>query len=159
MLMLLQLFVFFIMLPFVVLMHLVPALFQVFVWLTRYGFELLVWLVRRPVAHGALVLISGLLWAGIALLLVPLLRWVVSVETAVWLSLAIGAIWGFCVGQQAALLWQVAQWRNPMHSPGRTFGLPDEFFEPEASNARPRSMEDLWRDGIILGQTSRKEEG
>jgi len=135
-----------------VLDHLIPALFQVFVWLTRLAFALVFRVTGQSIGLGGLVLLSGILYATAALALAPLAAVVMPALVALAVLGATGGVWGLCVGYQAGLLWQAEQLRRPDTDTQRLFGLPPSFFRSPSSPSRGRT-EDVFQDGIVLGQT------
>lgn len=145
-------------LPLLILRQLLPALFQVAILLTRTLFALLFSLTGYGLAHGALILLAGALWAGGALLLWPLVGWLLPTATTFWLLTGVGGLWGLCVGHQAGLLWQADLLRRPDADPQRLFDLPASFFRREPDPPPAYDLDDLLRQGIILGQRSDGEE-
>jgi hypothetical protein len=133
--------------------HLVPALFQVFVWLTRFAFALLFRVTGWSIALGGMVILSGVTYAVIALLMVPLVQIVIPAGMAFVLLGTSGGVWGLCVGHQAGLLWQAEQLRRPDTNTQRLFGLPTSFFHSAPQSRGEQSAENVVHDGIILGQT------
>ena len=136
-----------------VIAHLIPALFQVFVWLTRFAFVLVFRITGRPMAFGGLVLLSGVIYSAMTLLLIPFALIVMPVGIAFAILCTAGGIWGLCVGYQAALLWQAELLRLPDTNTQRLFGIPDSFFRSPSSPSRGRTEENVFQDGIVLGET------
>lgn len=134
------------------LIHVVPALFQIFVWLTLPLFTLVTQLTRWQPTRGALIMLATLGWAGAALGLLPWLDVLLPLQVA-WITLlTIGGLWGLCVGYQAALRWEADHLRLPNTDP-RQFGLPGHFFGgTDTGKRKSERLDELLRDGIILGE-------
>lgn len=149
-------------LPLLILRQLLPALFQVAVWLTRTLFALLFSLTGWRPAQGPLILLGGALWAGVTLLWWPWVGWLLPAATTFWLLAGVGGLWGLCVGHQAGLLWQAELLRLPDADPQRLFELPSHFFRREPGSPRgappAHDLDELLRQGIILGQRGDEEE-
>jgi len=139
--------------PLMVLMQLVPALFQIFVWVTYMVFLTGGRLLARPLDAGPIVLLSGLLWGALALLALPWLSIVLVPNIALLVLGAIGVIWGLCIGGQVAWRWQVDRLRVPDLDPYRQFGLPAHLFGHPQLHPKTRSLDEMMADGIILGET------
>ena len=151
--MLMQVVTLLIAVPFLILTHLVPALFQVCIWLTLPAFTFIVQLAGRQLARGALIVLSSLLWGGGTLVFMPILDWLLPSLVAGLILFGVGGMWGLSVGYQAALRWELDQLRLPDTDPGRQFSLPPHWFGSTATSQDPRTMDELVNDGIILGQT------
>lgn len=148
-----QLMVMAVILPITLLTHLVPPLFHLFAWLTRYLFAVAYHCTGRTLSHGALILLAAGIWGGAALLFLPWVQMVLPSTTAFWLLVIVGGLWGLCVGHQAALLWQAELLRLPDTDTRHLFDLPPHHFQ---SNADPRAAQDRNESeepGIGLGYT------
>lgn len=139
--------------PLVVLVYLVPALFYIFVSLSYFGFRLAVQLTGYPLPTGLLVLLSGLLWSGAALLFLPWLQILLPPGTALLVLAGAGGVWGLCIGGQVAQEWEVMRLRQPNLDPGRQFGLPASLFGRPSHRRRASTLDELLQEGTILGQT------
>ena len=150
---LVQLTVTLVLMPLMVLLQLVPALFYLFVWLSHVGFQLAVQLTGYPLPTGLLVLLSGLLWSGAALLFLPWLQLLLPPGTALLMLAGAGGVWGLCIGGQVAQEWEVMRLRQPNLDPGRQFGLPASLFGRPSHRRRASTLDELLQEGTILGQT------
>jgi hypothetical protein len=139
-------------LPLLVLMQLVPALFHVLVWLTYVLFLTGTRLAGRPLDVGPVILLSGVVWGGLALLGTPWLALLMPVSGALLVLGISGAVWGLCIGGQVAWRWQIDRLRMPDLDPYRQYGLPPHLFGT-GRRRRQRNMEKMMREGIILGET------
>lgn len=146
-----QLLVMLALVPLMVLMQLVPALFQLFVWGTYIVFLAGGRLLGRPLDAGPIILLSGLLWGGLAMLGLPWLAIVLAPNIALLVLGITGVIWGLCIGGQVAWRGQVDRLRMPDLDPYRQFGLPGHLFGHPQPKAR--ALDEMMADGIILGET------
>lgn len=140
-----------------VVIQLIPALFQLCILIERFIFMTVAQLTNRLLNIGLLTLISGVLWAAAAALIgTPLLAMYVGSGAAVWLIIA-GGVWGIVTGHQAALLEVAEQLRRPgvltQELPGY---LPAASTQSQYSTDKP--LEELWSEGVILGEVSREDE-
>lgn len=140
--------------------QLIPALFWVAVWGTRAFFEASFRVINVWPDRGIVIMFSATLWAGIAMLFLPVLMLFLPLQVGLVMLGGIGGLWGLCTGYQATVMWRIAELRTPDADPGRIFNMPRGFYRQEETQKRrePTQPEDLFKDGIILGESPGEDE-
>lgn len=136
--------------------QLIPALFHLCIFIERFIFMAAAQLTNRLLNIGLLTLISGVVWAAAAALVgTPLLAFYFGSGVVLWLIIA-GGLWGVIIGHQAALLEYAHQVRRPgaitheLPGPLPTIGA-------HIPSTAGKSLEELWTDGIILGEVTQDD--
>ena len=129
----------------------IPAVFHLFVFFERFIFMLVSQITGRLVSIGLLSFISAGVWAIVALLIgSPLLSPYFGDGIRVWLFLA-GGLWGLIIGYQAALL----EYANQLRTPGMIIDeRPGVLPPPSRTPGSGKSLEEMWSEGIILGEST-----
>lgn len=136
---------------------LIPALFTATVWLTGALLLMGSRMLGRTMHEGWVLVLTTILWSVlfllIALPLLPTLIWFgVTAEVAMLTSGLLGGGWGLCVGYRLATMQQLMLWRTPDPDPARLFDQPTHFYRREETSQRERTVEDLFAEGIVLGE-------
>lgn len=135
--------------------QLIPALFWVAAWGTRALFEAIFRAVRIWPDRGIVIVLSSVLWAGAAMLLLPVLLIILPLEVSLIVLGCVGGVWGLCTGYQATAMWQIADLRTPNADVEQMFNMPRNFYRRQRmrQHDEPIRPEDILRDGIILGES------
>lgn len=136
---------------------LIPAAFTATVWLTGALLLLGSRMLGRSVNEGWMLLLPTALWGAIflllSLLLLPALLWLgVTAEVTLLVGGVVGGGWGLCVGYRLVTMQQLLLWRTPDPDPARLFDQPSHFYRREESSRQERTVEDLFAEGIVLGE-------
>lgn len=142
------------------LVHVTPALFHISIFFERLIFGAAQRLVARPLAIGELTLVSGLAWAGgTALLGWVFLAGVVGSSSALLIAGSMGLVWGLSVGYQAAVQEVAHYLRQPGVLEHHRPGYLGSQAASNGSQAPSMSVDDLWHEGIILGEAREQQRG
>ena len=153
----LQLLIISLLLPLFGLVRLVPLVFRMLAWLTYVFFLTGSRFCGVRLNPGLAFVLSGLLWSGLALLLLPWLVLVMSSSRALLVLSIAGGLWGLGIGTQVGLHFQLDAMRQPDLDSKRQFGLPHHLFGGSRPQGREKSVDELLREGIILGETGEDE--
>lgn len=140
--------------------HLIPALFWVAAWGTRSLFETIFRVIHIWPDRGIVIVLSAILWAGAAMLFLPVLMIILPLQTALIVLGCIGGVWGLCTGYQATAMWLIADLRTPNADVEQMFNMPRNFYGRQETQRQdePTQPEDLLREGIILGESAVEDE-
>lgn len=140
--------------------QLIPALFWVAAWGTRALFEAIFRAVHIWPDRGIVIVLSSVLWAGAAMLLLPILLIILPLQAGLIVLGSVGGIWGLCTGYQATAMWQIADLRTPNADVEQMFNMPRNFYRGQKTRRQdePIRPEDFLRDGIILGESPAEDE-
>jgi hypothetical protein len=136
--------------------QMIPAVFHLCIFIERFIFMLVSQVTNRLLSVGLLTGISALVWAiAAALVGTPFLSRYFGQGITLWLFLA-GGMWGLVIGYQAALL----EYAHQLRRPGVLVEQRPGILPPPGASGAPsqsKSLEELWSEGIILGEVSDSE--